>query len=197
MPGSPHNAAVVGAGPNGLAGAITLAQAGMAVTVYEAEAIAGGAARTLELTLPGFRHDFGSAVHPMAAGSPFFRKLPLAAYGLEWIYSPAAMAHPLDDGTAVLLVRDLDEQCRILGDDGTRMAPHPGATIGPLVVAEPGHPAASLLSAAASAASGPNGSLRRIAGINAGAAGISGGTRACALRGAGGALVSEPDATFQ
>jgi phytoene dehydrogenase-like protein len=115
---SARNAAVVGAGPNGLAAAITLAEAGMAVTVYEAESVPGGGARTLELTLPGFRHDFGSAVHPMAAGSPFFRKLPLAAHGLEWIYSPAALAHPLDDGTAVLLVRDLDEQCRMLGEDG-------------------------------------------------------------------------------
>ncbi|MDQ1453038.1 MAG: hypothetical protein QOK38_2904, partial [Acidobacteriaceae bacterium] len=94
MPGSAKNAAVVGAGPNGLAAAITLAQAGMAVTVYEAEAVAGGGARTLELTLSGFRHDFGSSVHPMAAGSPFFRTLPLAAHGLEWIYSPAALAHP-------------------------------------------------------------------------------------------------------
>lgn len=119
LKGSLRNAAVVGAGPNGLAGAITLAQAGMAVTVYEAEPIAGGGARTIELTLPGFRHDFGSAVHPMAAGSPFFRQLPLAAHGLDWIYSPVAMAHPLDDGTAVLLVRDLDEQCRLLGADGT------------------------------------------------------------------------------
>jgi phytoene dehydrogenase-like protein len=111
-------AAVVGAGPNGLAAAITLAQAGVSVMVYEAETIPGGGARTLELTLPGFRHDFGSAVHPMAAGSPFFRKLPLADYGLEWIYSSAALAHPLDDGTAVLLVRDMDEQCRLLGEDG-------------------------------------------------------------------------------
>ena len=118
MPGSAQNAAVVGAGPNGLAAAITLAQAGMPVTVYEAEAVPGGGARTLELTLPGFRHDFGSSVHPMAAGSPFFRTLPLAAHGLEWIHSPAALAHPLDDGTAVLLVRDLDEQCRMLGEDG-------------------------------------------------------------------------------
>jgi phytoene dehydrogenase-like protein len=108
----------VGAGPNGLAAAITLAQAGMAVTVYEAEAVAGGGARTLELTLSGFRHDFGSSVHPMAAGSPFFRTLPLAAHGLEWIHSPAALAHPLDDRTAVLLMRDLDEQCRLLGADG-------------------------------------------------------------------------------
>jgi phytoene dehydrogenase-like protein len=118
VPGSAKNAAVVGAGPNGLAAAITLAQAGMAVTVYEAEAVAGGGARTLELTLPGFRHDFGSSVHPMAAGSPFFRTLPLAAHGLEWIYSPSALAHPLDDGTAVLLVHDLDEQCQMLGEDG-------------------------------------------------------------------------------
>ncbi|HEX6494710.1 MAG TPA: NAD(P)/FAD-dependent oxidoreductase [Acidobacteriaceae bacterium] len=118
MQKSARNAAVVGAGPNGLAAAITLAQAGMPVTVYEAEAVAGGGARTLELTLPGFRHDFGSAVHPMAVGSPFFRTLPLAARGLEWIHSPVAMAHPLDDGTAVLLVRDIDEQCRLLGEDG-------------------------------------------------------------------------------
>jgi phytoene dehydrogenase-like protein len=108
---------VVGAGPNGLAAAVTLAAAGMPVTVYEAEAIAGGGARTLELTLPGFRHDFGSAVYPLAVGSPFFHKLPLAVYGLEWIHSPAALAHPLDDGTAVLLLRDLDEQCRLLEAD--------------------------------------------------------------------------------
>jgi phytoene dehydrogenase-like protein len=111
-------AAVVGAGPNGLAAAITLAQAGASVVVYEAETVAGGAARTLELTLPGFHHDFGSAVHPMAAGSPFFHSLPLEEHGLEWIHSPAALAHPLDDGTAVLLVRDLDEQCRLLSEDG-------------------------------------------------------------------------------
>jgi phytoene dehydrogenase-like protein len=118
MPGSSGNAAVVGSGPNGLAAAITLAQAGVPVVVYEAESIPGGGVRTLELTLPGFRHDFGSAVYPIAVGSPFFRKLPLAAYGLDWIHSPAAMAHPLDDGTAVLLMRDLDEQCRLLEQDG-------------------------------------------------------------------------------
>ena len=118
MQAAPRTAAVVGAGPNGLAAAITLAQAGASVIVFEAEAIPGGAARTLELTLPGFHHDFGSAVHPMAAGSPFFRTLPLADYGLEWIHSPVALAHPLDDGTAVLLVRDIDEECRLLGDDG-------------------------------------------------------------------------------
>jgi phytoene dehydrogenase-like protein len=113
-----NNAAVVGSGPNGLAAAITLAQAGMPVVVYEAEPIPGGGARTLELTLPGFLHDFGSAVFPMAVGSPFFRKLPLAAHGLQWIHSPVAMAHPLDDGSAVLLLRDLDEQCLLLEEDG-------------------------------------------------------------------------------
>jgi phytoene dehydrogenase-like protein len=112
------NVAVVGSGPNGLAAAITLAEAGVPVVVYEAETVAGGGVRTLELTLPGFRHDFGSAVFAIAAGSPFFRKLPLAAQGLEWIHSPAALAHPLDDGTAVLLMRDLDEQCRLLEEDG-------------------------------------------------------------------------------
>ncbi len=118
MQAAPQTAAVVGSGPNGLAAAITLAQAGASVVVYEAEAVAGGGARTLELTLPGFHHDFGSAVHPMAAGSPFFRALPLADYGLEWIHSPAALAHPLDDGTAVLLVRDIEEESRLLGEDG-------------------------------------------------------------------------------
>lgn len=101
-----RRATVVGAGPNGLSAAIVLAQAGLRVDVFEAEEIAGGAARTLELTLPGFRHDFGSAVHPLAAGSPFFSTLPLANHGLEWIHSPSALAHPLDDGTAVLLDRD-------------------------------------------------------------------------------------------
>src|SRR5437660_3136130 len=100
-------ACVVGAGPNGLAAAIVLAQAGLQVDVFEAEPTAGGAVRTLELTLPGFRHDFGSAVYPLGAGSPFFSSIPLAEYGLQWIHSPAPVAHPLDDGTAVVLERDL------------------------------------------------------------------------------------------
>ena len=116
-PGS--GGAVVGAGPNGLAAAITLAEAGLPVTVYEAETVPGGGARTLELTLPGFRHDFGSSVHPMAVGSPFFRRLPLAAHDLEWIHQPAALAHPLDNGTAVVLVRDFEEQRQWLGTDAT------------------------------------------------------------------------------
>jgi phytoene dehydrogenase-like protein len=111
-------ACVVGSGPNGLAAAIVLAQAGLQVDVFEAESTPGGAARTLPLTLPGFQHDFGSAVHPLAAGSPFFSSLPLANHGLEWIHSPAPLAHPLDDGTAVVLERDLKEARAALGIDG-------------------------------------------------------------------------------
>jgi phytoene dehydrogenase-like protein len=88
------------------------------VDVLEAESMPGGAARTLELTLPGFLHDFGSAVYPLGAGSPFFSSLPLINHGLEWIHSPAALAHPLDDGTAVMLERDLGEAKDSLGIDG-------------------------------------------------------------------------------
>ncbi len=111
-------ACVIGSGPNGLAAAIVLAQAGLQVEVFEAETQPGGAARTMELTLPGFHHDFGSAVHPMAAGSPFFSSLPLAEHGLEWIHSPAPLAHPFDDGTAITLERDLDDAEAALGEDG-------------------------------------------------------------------------------
>src|SRR5438876_8331147 len=113
-----RNACVIGAGPNGLAAAIVLAQAGLHVDVLEAKPTPGGAARTLELTLPGFLHDFGSAVHPLAAGSPFFSSLPLREHGLEWIHSPAALAHPLDDGTAVVLELDLGDAKAALGGDG-------------------------------------------------------------------------------
>lgn len=109
---------IVGAGPNGLAAAIVLAQAGLKADVYEAEAQPGGACRTMELTLPGFRHDFGSAVHPLAAASPFFSRLPLARHGLKWIDSPAPLAHPMPDGTAVMLERDLGEAERALETDG-------------------------------------------------------------------------------
>ena len=113
-----RRACIVGSGPNGLAAAIVLAQAGLQVDVLEAEPTPGGAVRTMELTLPGFLHDFGSAVHPLAAGSPFFSSLPLQNHGLEWIYSPAPLAHPLDDGTAVILERDLEDAKASLGVDG-------------------------------------------------------------------------------
>jgi phytoene dehydrogenase-like protein len=99
-------AKIVGAGPNGLAAAIVLARAGFAVEVLEAAPVAGGAVRSAELTLPGFVHDLGSAVHPLAVTSPFFSTLPLAESGLHWISPPAPLAHPLDDGTAVMLERD-------------------------------------------------------------------------------------------
>lgn len=113
-----NRASVIGSGPNGLAAAIVLAAAGLRVEVYEAEAEPGGAVRTLPLTLPGFLHDFGSAVYPLAAGSPFFSSLPLAEFGLQWIHGSAAVAHPLDDGTAVVLDRGLTETARELGEDG-------------------------------------------------------------------------------
>lgn len=109
---------VIGSGPNGLAAAIVLAAAGFDVEVYEAEATPGGAVRSMELTLPGFLHDFGSAVFPLGIGSPFFSSLPLQQHGLEWIHSPAPVAHPLDDGTAVVLERKLDDAQHSLGADG-------------------------------------------------------------------------------
>jgi phytoene dehydrogenase-like protein len=113
-------ASVIGSGPNGLSAAIVLAQAGLGVDVYEAEPQAGGAARTLPLTLPGYLHDFGSAVHPLAVGSPFFRTLPLEKHGLTWIHSPADVAHPLDGGNVVLLYRDVESTARNLGEDRQR-----------------------------------------------------------------------------
>ena len=103
---------VVGAGPNGLAAAITLAQAGRSVLVLEAEATPGGGARSAELTLPGFVHDVCSTIHPLGVSSPFFKSLPLEQHGLEWIYPPAALAHPFDDGTVALLERSFDATAR-------------------------------------------------------------------------------------
>lgn len=111
------DAVVVGAGPNGLAAAITLARAGRSVLLREAKAEIGGGARSSELTLPGFVHDLFSAVHPLGAGSPFFRRLPLAEHGLEWIHPPAPLAHPLDDGSCPLLERSIDRTAQSLGED--------------------------------------------------------------------------------
>ena len=109
---------VVGSGPNGLTAAIQLARAGLRVTVLEAQPTIGGGTRTLPLTLPGFRHDVCSAVHPMAVTSPAFASLPLGQHGLKWIHAPAPLAHPLDNGSAVLLERSLEETCARLGADG-------------------------------------------------------------------------------
>jgi phytoene dehydrogenase-like protein len=100
-------AVVIGSGPNGLSAAILLAQSGLDVEVREAAATPGGGVRSGEVTLPGFVHDLGSAVHPMALSSPFLSTLPLREHGLEWIWPDAQLAHPLDDGTAVLLERDV------------------------------------------------------------------------------------------
>jgi phytoene dehydrogenase-like protein len=102
-----YDAVVVGAGPNGLTAAITLARAGRSVLVAEAAPAIGGAAASAELTLPGFRHDVFSAVHPAAIASPVFRELELERYGLRWIHPELAMAHPLPGGRAAVLARDL------------------------------------------------------------------------------------------
>src|SRR5437867_2135627 len=112
------DAVVVGSGPNGLSAAIELARNGRSVTVVEANETIGGGCRSAELTLPGFVHDLCSAFQPMGAASPFFRSLELGSLGLEWIEPPLALAHPLDDGTAIVLSRSLDETARGLGSDG-------------------------------------------------------------------------------
>ena len=114
---SSYDAIVIGSGPNGLAAAITLARAGRSTLVREAESTVGGSARSAELTLPGFLHDICSAVHPLGLASPFFRALPLADHGLTWIHPPAPLAHPLDDGTAVVIERSVEDTAKGLGDD--------------------------------------------------------------------------------
>ncbi len=112
-----YDALVIGAGPNGLAAAIELARSGRSVCVYEANKTVGGGARSAALTLPGFIHDICSAVHPLAAGSPFFSQLPLHQYGLEFVHPPACLAHPFDDGTAVVLDRSVQLTGERLGRD--------------------------------------------------------------------------------
>src|SRR3989440_11499563 len=115
-----YDAAVIGSGPNGLAAAITVARAGRSVVVYEARDTIGGGSRSTELTLPGFVHDVCSAIHPLGLGSPFFRTLPLEQYGLEWIQPPVQLAHPLDDGSAMLLERSVAATGATLGPDADR-----------------------------------------------------------------------------
>ncbi len=113
-----YDAIVVGAGPNGLAAAISLARAGRSVLVLEAEDTVGGGTRSAALTLPGYVHDVCSAVHPLALASPFFRTLPLEQCGVAFIHPPVPLAHPLPDGTAVLLERSLQATSEGLGPDG-------------------------------------------------------------------------------
>src|SRR5438093_7994139 len=122
MPDPDLDAVVIGSGPNGLAAAIALARAGMAVAVFEAAGDVGGGARSAELTLPGFTHDVCSAVHPMGILSPFFRELPLAQHGLVWLRPRASVAHPMPDGSAVMLYRSLERSAAGLGEDGSRYA---------------------------------------------------------------------------
>ncbi|MFJ1647178.1 phytoene desaturase family protein [Streptomyces sp. NPDC088258] len=109
------DAVVVGAGPNGLTAAVELARRGFSVAVFEARETVGGGARTEELTLPGFRHDPCSAVHPLAVGSPVFGTMPLARYGLDWLHPELPMAHPFDDGTAAVLSRSVAETAASFG----------------------------------------------------------------------------------
>ena len=109
---------IIGSGPNGLAAAIELARHGVGVRVVEAAETPGGGMRSAELTEPGFVHDVCSAVHPMGILSPAFRSMPLADYGLEWASSEVSVAHPMENGDAALLFRDLDRTAARLGRDG-------------------------------------------------------------------------------
>jgi phytoene dehydrogenase-like protein len=145
------DAVVVGSGPNGLAAAITIAQTGRAVVLFEAADTIGGGCRSAELTLPGFVHDVCSAIHPFAVASPFFRSLPLGSRGIEWVEPPVMAAHPLDDGRAVAVYRSVDRTAESLGVDreayadlmGRLVQAWPrieGAVLGPL--RWPAHPIA-------------------------------------------------------
>ncbi|MGB3587916.1 MAG: NAD(P)/FAD-dependent oxidoreductase [Tunicatimonas sp.] len=112
-----YDCVVIGSGPNGLAAAIELQRSGLSVLVLEAKDKIGGGARSEELTLPGFVHDIGSAIHPLGVASPFLSQLPLADHGLDWVYSPAAVAHPLDNGVTITLNRSVEVTADSLGTD--------------------------------------------------------------------------------
>jgi phytoene dehydrogenase-like protein len=143
-------AIVVGSGPNGLACAVELARNGLEVTVLEAAERIGGGTRTSELTVPGLLHDDCSATHPMAVGSPFLRSLDLDRHGLEWLWPEVDLAHPLDGGSAGVMVRSIEETARGLGEDGAawrRVFGSPSAHFDQLledimkpILRVPGHP---------------------------------------------------------
>ncbi len=151
------DAVVVGSGPNGLAAAVALAQAGRSVTVLEGADTIGGGTRTAELTVPGLMHDVCSAVHPFGVASPFLASLPLAEHGLVWRHPEVDLAHPLDDGTAGVMVRSLDETCAGLGVDGSAWR----GVFGPLTarLRRPGRRRARA-GAAVAGPPGPDGAVR-------------------------------------
>ena len=119
---SSYDAVVVGAGPNGLAAAVVLAEAGKSVLVLEANDTIGGGCRTEQVTLPGFHHDICAAIHPMGIVSPLLRRLPLDKFGLKWVHAPAPLAHPFDDGSAAVLHRSLTATGETLGPDADAWA---------------------------------------------------------------------------
>lgn len=132
-----YDAVVVGAGPNGLSAANTLVDAGRSVLVIEAADRIGGGTRTEELTLPGFRHDICSAIHPYAAGSPYFRSLDLEEHGLRWVHPEIALGHPVTPERVAFLHRDLDRTAAGLGPDGPSYARAMGRLLADWPLIEP------------------------------------------------------------
>lgn len=112
-----YDAIITGSGPNGLSAAIRLQQRGLATAVFEQASSPGGAARTQELTLPGFKHDVGSAIHPLTIASPFLKTLPLSSHGLDWVYPEIPFAHPFSDGTAIAAYRQVEQTAMQMGTD--------------------------------------------------------------------------------